>query len=100
MSIGRALVIIEGPERLKGEKEEKIRVKLKINKISKMNLKEYIEHKNGKDKDENKAENEDEDEEDTVMDEIEKKSTNLKKFTKIIKKLNILKVFKTILNVT
>ena len=76
MSIGRALAIIEGPERLKGEKEEKIReMKLKINKISKINLKEYIEHKNGNDKDENKAENEDEDEEDTVMDEIEKKST-------------------------
>ena len=51
MSIGRALSITQGPERLTKERDEKIReIKLKINKISKMNLKEYIKHKNGKDK--------------------------------------------------
>ena len=39
-----------------------------------MNLKEYINHKNGKDKDENDDESgyENNDDEDTVMDEIEK----------------------------
>ena len=70
MSLGRALSITQGPERLTKERDEKIReIKLKINKISKMNLKEYIKHKNGKDKDEN-------DDEDIVMDEIDKKLIN------------------------
>ena len=85
MSIGRALSIIQGPERLTKERDEKIReIKLKINKICKMNLKEYIKHKNGRDKDEN-------DDEDTVMDEIEKKINQLEE---ICKKSKIIKYSK------
>ena len=49
-----------------------------LTEISKINLKEYINHKNGKDKDENDDESGDENnvDEDTVMDEIEKKLIN------------------------
>ena len=96
MSIGRALSITQGPERLTKERDEKIReIKLKINKISKMNLKEYIKHKNGKDKDENDDESGDEnnDDEDTVMDEIEKKINQLEEICKKSKTIKYSKCF-------
>ena len=58
-----------------------------------MNLKEYINHKNGKDKDEKEVENEDEGEEDTVMDEIEKKINQLEEICKKSKKIKYSKCF-------
>ena len=82
MSIGRALSIVEGPKRLKTEKEKKVgEIKKKIEKISKMTLKEYIEHRNGKEN-ENEIEIENWDEEETNVSEIEKKFFNWKKFAK------------------
>ena len=78
MSIGRALSIIEGIDRLIKEKSSKMKeLKLKINKISKMNLKDYIKYKNGKVKNENQMKIKMMmKKEDTLMDEIEKKLTN------------------------
>ena len=73
MSIGRAMSIVKGSERLSGEMEQKIgEIKEKIAKITKMNLKEYIDYKNGKDKvfEEN---NNFEEDDDTMTEEIEKK---------------------------
>ena len=76
MSLGRALSITEGPDRLIKEKEQKIKeIKIKMENISKMSLKEYIEHKNKKIKE--YQENDSEEEEDTLMDEIEKKINQL-----------------------
>ena len=98
MSIGRALSIVEGPERLKTEKEKKVgEIKKKIEKISKMTLKEYIVHRNGKEN-ENEIEIENSDEEETNVSEIEIKLINWKKFAKKIRKLNIQKIFKFSVN--
>ena len=50
-SIGRAMSIVKGAEKISGEIEQKIwEIKEKIEKITKMDLKEYIDYKNGKDK--------------------------------------------------
>ena len=76
MSLGRALSITDGPERLINEKEEKIKeIKKKIEKISKMSLKEYINHKNKKIKE--NIENDSEEDEETSLDDIEKKINQL-----------------------
>ena len=93
MSIGRALSIVEGPERLKTEKEKKVgEIKKKIEKISKMTLKEYIEHRNGKEN-ENEIEIENSDEEETNVSEIEKKINQLEEICKKNKKIKYPKNF-------
>ena len=82
MSIGRALSIVEGPDRMNQEKNEKIEeLNLKIDKINNMTLKEYIEHKNEKER-EKEQDNISDEEEDTMMDEIEKKINQLMEICK------------------
>ena len=49
LSLGRAVPIVQRPEKVSKEMEEKISaIKERIAKISKMNLKEYINYKIGK----------------------------------------------------
>ena len=94
MSIGRAMSIIKGPERLSGEMEQKIgEIKEKIAKITKMNLKEYIDYKNGKDKvfEEN---NNFEEDDDTMTEEIEKKINQIEEICKKNKIIKYPKNFK------
>ena len=94
MSIGRAMSIVKGPERLSGEMEQKIgEIKEKIAKITKMNLKEYIDYKNGKDKvfEEN---NNFEEDDDTMTEEIEKKINQIEEICKKNKIIKYPKNFK------
>ena len=62
-----------------------------------MTLKEYIEHKNEKER-EKEQDNISDEEEDTMMDEIEKKINQLMEICKKIKQLNTQKIFKFSVN--
>ena len=86
--------IVQGPERISLELEERIgEIKEKIAKITKMNLKEYIDYKNGKDK-EYEEKNNFEEEEDTMMEEVEKKINQIEEICKRNKTIKYPKNFK------
>lgn len=82
-SIGRGLSIVQGPERAREERDQKIKeIDGKIELISKMPIKQYLNYLNEKNK---KFENKNEDESSlsTISEEIEER---LKKLEEIIKR--------------
>ena len=86
--------IVQGPERISLELEERIgEIKEKIAKITKMNLKEYIDYKNGKDK-EYEEKNNFEEEEDIMMEEVEKKINQIEEIRKRNKTIKYFKKLK------
>lgn len=78
MSMGRALSIINGPEKIEKEKEEKINaIKEKITMIEDMSLKEYVDHRNYAYDERNNVYDED-----STIDEIEEKINEIIEISK------------------
>ena len=88
------MTIVQDPERISSELEERIgEIKEKIAKITKMNLKEYIDYKNCKDKEYEEKNNFEEDE-DSMMEEVEKKINQIEEICKRNKTIKYPKNFK------
>ena len=87
LSLGRALAITEGPTRSKAERDERIKeIDEKINYISKMSIREYLNY--SRDKERKKADRNDEENSVSTIDEIiEERLKKLETIVTINKKI-------------